>query len=231
MNMQGKEGQDLSLEKKEQPQQHKHTEERSQQSIGSKLRQLRKEKGLDIKDIARETNISSSNLIAIEHENYTDLPAPTFIRGQVAIYANLMGLNGAEAGKTFVMEWERQTKSKKKQKEASNNLSVNKLSEPTHLSIASLIIGLVALFFLFIVGLSLYTGWNPFAASFSRDQQQSQGAPLSSSASLAPQQEEDEGTDQPGQAVEVTQEEGQAQEQVDAQQMDAPDAVENTATE
>ncbi len=170
MNTHEKQGQTLSLEKKE-PYQHKDAEESVKKGIGAHLRQLRKEKGLEIKDVARETNISSSNLVAIEHENYTELPAATFIRGQVAIYANFLGLNGSEAGKNFVAEWEKQSKGGKKQKET-GNLSPNKLSEPTHLSIASLVIGLVVLFFLFIIGLSLYIGWNPFSALFGRDQQQ-----------------------------------------------------------
>jgi cytoskeletal protein RodZ len=172
MNTKEKQGHTLSLDKKElHPHPQKDAEEGVTKSIGAQLRQLRKEKGFEIKDIARETNISSSNLVAIEHENYTQLPAATFIRGQVAIYANFLGLNGAEAGRTFVAEWERQSKGKKKQKEGSN-LSVNKLSEPTHLSTASLVIGLVVLFFLFIIGLSLYIGWNPFSSLFNRDQPQ-----------------------------------------------------------
>ncbi|MCI5222380.1 MAG: hypothetical protein D3924_06855, partial [Candidatus Electrothrix sp. AR4] len=69
-------------------------------TIGKLLRQVREKKGLTIEDISLETNISASNLISIEHENYNDLPADTFIRGQLTIYANVLGLDdGVEAAR------------------------------------------------------------------------------------------------------------------------------------
>ncbi|MCW5213403.1 helix-turn-helix domain-containing protein [Desulfobulbus sp. TB] len=72
--------------------------------IGKLLRQTREKKALTIYDISEETNISSSNLTSIELGNYDDLPADTFIRGQIVIYANFLGLDGKEAARLFFEE-------------------------------------------------------------------------------------------------------------------------------
>ncbi|WP_417909613.1 helix-turn-helix domain-containing protein [Candidatus Electronema sp. PJ] len=135
-------------------------------TVGTMLRQLRKEKGLSIRDVAKETNISASNLVAIEHENYADLPATTFIRGQVAIYANLLGIDGAEAAKKFIIEREHQqllAQKNSKLNQESCTMSAKKLAEPAHVSAATLAVCILLLIALFITGFCLYTGWNPFS--------------------------------------------------------------------
>jgi cytoskeleton protein RodZ len=135
-------------------------------TVGTMLRQLRKEKGLSIRDVAKETNISASNLVAIEHENYADLPANTFIRGQVAIYANLLGIDGTEAAKKFILEREHHLSMQKNSKlnhQESCTMSAKKLAEPAHVSAATLAVCILLLIVLFIAGFCLYTGWNPFS--------------------------------------------------------------------
>ncbi len=143
-----------------------------QSSVGATLRQLRKEKGVSLRDVAEATNISTSNLVAIEHEQYAELPSNTFTRGQVAIYANFLGIDGAEAGKKFIVERERQERSgQKKSGREAGGMSVKQLAEPAHLSAATLAAGVLLLIILFIAGFSFYTGWNPVSFLLPHEQQ------------------------------------------------------------
>ncbi len=139
-------------------------------TVGAMLRQLRQEKGITIRDAAKETNISASNLVAIEHENYTDLPANTFIRGQVAIYAKLLGTDGAEAAAKFIAERERYQQLNEQKSGKICSISAKKLAEPAHLSALSLIFLIFLLIGLFLTGFCLYTGWNPFSFFLHREQ-------------------------------------------------------------
>jgi len=136
-----------------------------QDSVGAMLRQLRKEKNISIRDVAEATNLSTSNLVAIEHEQYAELPSSTFVRGQVAIYANFLGIDGADAARKFMAERERQERGSQKNfgREKSGGMSAKQLAEPAHLSAATLAAGVLVLIFLFIVGFSFYTGWNPIS--------------------------------------------------------------------
>jgi cytoskeleton protein RodZ len=140
-----------------------------QSSVGATLRQLRKEKGVSLRDVAEATNISTSNLVAIEHEQYAELPSNTFTRGQVAIYGNFLSIDGAEAARKFIAERERQEGGS--QKKPGGGMSAKKLSEPAHLSAATLAAGVLLLIILFIAGFSFYTGWNPVSFLLPHEQQ------------------------------------------------------------
>jgi cytoskeletal protein RodZ len=141
-------------------------------TVGAMLRQIRKEKGISIRDAAKSTNISASNLVAIEHENYADLPANTFTRGQVAIYANLLGIDGTEASKKFITERERHQQLNEQKGGKVSSMSAKKLAEPAHISTATLAVCILLLIVLFIAGFCLYTGWNPFSYLVKREQAQ-----------------------------------------------------------
>ncbi|MCW5206152.1 helix-turn-helix domain-containing protein [Desulfobulbus sp. F5] len=132
-------------------------------SVGEMLRQLRKEKGISIRDAAKETNISASNLVAIEHENYTDLPANTFIRGQVAIYANLLGIDGNQVARRFIVEREQHQQIDGQKGSKGSGMSAKQLAEPAHVSAVTLAVMMLMLIGLFVAGFFLYTGWNPFS--------------------------------------------------------------------
>jgi cytoskeletal protein RodZ len=133
--------------------------------IGKLIRQVREKKALTIHDISRETNISSSNLTSIELGNYNELPADTFIRGQIIIYADFLGLDGAEAARLFFEEKSRCIKGgeKKPFSQQGIGLSTRELAEPTHISSAAWAISLLLLIITFLAVFSWYTGWNPFA--------------------------------------------------------------------
>ena len=132
---------------------------------------MREKKALTVHDISRETNISSSNLTAIELGNYNELPADTFIRGQVIIYAKFLGLDGAEAARLFFEERARRSTGKEKKhfEPQGRGLSAKRLAEPAHISSATWAVTLLLLIIGFLVAFSWYTGWNPFAYFFKEE--------------------------------------------------------------
>lgn len=157
-------------------------------SVSQLLRQLRKEKGLSLQDIASETNISVSNLVSIENEAYDALPADTFIRGQIAIYGNLLGIDGPDAARRFLAERHRHQQKMGRpglSGRDQGSMSANKLSEPSHLSSATLAAFLLILTVLALAAFSLYTGWNPFGYLLKQEQQPAVPPPASSSLSSA----------------------------------------------
>jgi cytoskeletal protein RodZ len=69
--------------------------------LGSRLHQLRIEKGMSIERISKRTLIPSRLLKAIESGNLEALPEPIYIRGLIKQFADVMGLDGAELTKDF----------------------------------------------------------------------------------------------------------------------------------
>jgi cytoskeletal protein RodZ len=141
-------------------------------TVGKLLRQVREKKGLSTRDISLETNISSSNLVSIEHENYNELPSDTFIRGQLAIYADFLGLDGVEIARLFFEERDLRSTGKKKKRfgQHDNGLSAKLLAEPAHVSSATLAGGLLLLIITFIIVFCWYTAWNPFSFLLTQEQ-------------------------------------------------------------
>lgn len=185
-------------------------------SVGELLRRLRTEQELELEDISKTTNISISNLVAVEEETYEHLPADPFIRGQIAIYGNLLGIDGAEAARKFLEQRHRQQRKEEKLRQTgrdSRTMSVNKLSEPSYVSSATVAGFLLILLVLAITAFSLFTGWNPFADSTQQEEQPV--VPLSASSSLpvaveaeAPAQSEQSATQQQEEEGDFAEQEG-----------------------
>ena len=61
--------------------------------IGATLRTAREQRGLSLDDVAEATKIRASQLAAIEEEAFEQLPGPTYARGFIRSYADLLGLD------------------------------------------------------------------------------------------------------------------------------------------
>ncbi len=162
---------------------HQDHQESENLPIGKLLHQVREKKALTIHDISQETNISSSNLTSIELSNYNELPADTFIRGQIIIYAKFLGIDGKEAARLFFEERAQHLTRKESNpfNQQGKGLSTKQLAEPAHISSATWGISLFLLIITFLVVFSWYTGWNPFA--YSSDQE---SAPISTATTPEP---------------------------------------------
>ena len=66
------------------------------ESIGEKFKEARKEKGLFVEQVARETNISKNYIEAIEDEKFDEFPGETYLIGFFRSYATYLGLNPEE---------------------------------------------------------------------------------------------------------------------------------------
>ena len=160
-----------SQETRETLKEHTPHQESENLPIGKLLRQVREKKALTIHDISQETNISSSNLTSIELGNYNELPADTFIRGQIIIYANFLGLDGKEAARLFFEERAQHLTSRESNQfnHQGKGLSTKQLAEPAHISSATWAVSLLLLIITFLAIFSWYTGWNPFAYFFEQE--------------------------------------------------------------
>ncbi|MDF1613604.1 helix-turn-helix domain-containing protein [Desulfurivibrio dismutans] len=72
--------------------------------LGEKLRRARTEKGVSLEEAAEATRIHTSTLRALEENDQTALPASTFTRGFVRIYANYLGLDQETALRQHIKE-------------------------------------------------------------------------------------------------------------------------------
>lgn len=150
-------------------------QERKEENITSKyghtgkyLRTLREEKGLSIADVCQSTRISETNLRAIEEQNFTALPADTFTRGLLNIYAKFLEVDPADIVARFMRERdESQLQGKRfRGKPPRSVLTPKTMAEPAHVSpmfMGGFVFLVIVLLF---TGFCIYTSWNPFSFLF-----------------------------------------------------------------
>jgi cytoskeletal protein RodZ len=134
-------------------------------TVGTYLKTLRQQQGLTISQVSLETHISTSNLNAIEAEEYEKLPADTFTRGLVTIYAEFLDIDGPRAAKDFLQQRDAQLPRGRRNRQAAagRSLRPKKLAEPSHVSSATVAALLLILIVASFSAFCIYTGWNPFA--------------------------------------------------------------------
>jgi len=71
------------------------------ETIGARLRQIRESKNLTIKQIAEDTNISSSYIEALENEDFDRFPGETYIIGFIRSYAEYLRIEPEEIIKAY----------------------------------------------------------------------------------------------------------------------------------
>ena len=71
-------------------------------SLGDYFKQGREQKGVSLEHIASQTRIQEHHLLALEAENFGNLPAKVFAKGFVRSYAKALGLDEEEALQRFL---------------------------------------------------------------------------------------------------------------------------------
>lgn len=66
------------------------------ESIGEKFKNRREEKGLFVEQIARDTNISKKYIIALEMEDFSEMPGEAYLIGFLRAYAEYLDLDAEE---------------------------------------------------------------------------------------------------------------------------------------
>jgi cytoskeleton protein RodZ len=82
----------------------RHTEADNGDGFGVYLKTQRKARGISLTQVAARTNIQPEILVRIETERLDLLPEPVYIKGFVRAYADVIGVDSAEA----VLRYERQ---------------------------------------------------------------------------------------------------------------------------
>lgn len=70
-------------------------------NVGAYLRDLRKERGLAVDEVANQIFIRPALVKAIETGDWESLPEPVFVQGFIRRYAEYLGLNGKEVAQKF----------------------------------------------------------------------------------------------------------------------------------
>lgn len=63
-------------------------------ALGDEFRSAREARGLTLSDVAEQIHIRSVYLNAIEHEEWSSIGAPVYVRGFIRTYARFLGLDG-----------------------------------------------------------------------------------------------------------------------------------------
>ena len=69
--------------------------------IGQMLRQARVANGLSIAEVSERLNLSARQIMALEAEDFANLPQPTYVRGYLRSYAALVGLSPPAVVSTY----------------------------------------------------------------------------------------------------------------------------------
>ncbi len=135
------------------------------ENTGNYLRTLRMSKGLSIKDVTKATRISETNLNAVEDEDFSALPANTFTRGLLNIYADFLGANKETVVTKFMEERENSSTQKRRSrpKQSGKILSPRRLAEPSQISSMTMAGVLFLVIVVSFTGYCVYTSWNPFS--------------------------------------------------------------------
>jgi cytoskeletal protein RodZ len=136
-----------------------------EQSIGECFKQARLEKNLTIAEAARATSVSVDNLCALEAMDYNKLPEDAFTKGQIVLYATLLGRDGGLLAEQFFVERDGDKPRIPSLRKSINKqpLRVQTLAQPTHTSLALIAIILLCGIVCSSAGFCLYFSWNPFS--------------------------------------------------------------------
>src|ERR1700731_1183572 len=69
--------------------------------IGAMLREARMRAHLDVSEIEAQTKIRAKYLRALENEEWSLLPGPTFVKSFLRTYAQALGLDGKALGEDY----------------------------------------------------------------------------------------------------------------------------------
>lgn len=72
--------------------------------LGEVLRRAREQQGLTYEEVEAETRIRKKYLVALEEEDFKNLPAAVYVKGFIRNYANLLELNPDEVLKLYPQE-------------------------------------------------------------------------------------------------------------------------------
>ncbi len=73
-----------------------HQQDEAREGPGSRLRQARLSKGLEMSRVAAQLHLSDAMVEALESDDYKSLPGPVFVRGYLKNYTRLLGIEAQD---------------------------------------------------------------------------------------------------------------------------------------
>lgn len=157
MNKSGKKSDDQHNKSQQESPEFEHT--------GQYLNKIRSDKGLTTKDVCEATRISEVNLDAIETQDIQNLPAETFTRGLLTIYAKFMDIDPDKTVRNFMDEFNAKKYGSKspKTKATRELLAPKPLAEPSQISSMTTACILLVMIVVLFTAFCFFTSWNPFS--------------------------------------------------------------------
>ena len=84
-------------------------EDEGREFDGARLRRARLHRGMELEDVSGVTKISATYLRYIEEDRFAELPAPVYIRGFVAAFADCMGLDSKRIAASYMKHFKSET--------------------------------------------------------------------------------------------------------------------------
>ncbi|HHH28131.1 MAG TPA: hypothetical protein ENK57_07270 [Polyangiaceae bacterium] len=74
---------------------------------GPLIQQVRESQGVELRAVSQKTKVGLSYLEAIERDDYSELPAPVYVRGFVTEFAKFLRLDASHVSRTYVKRYRR----------------------------------------------------------------------------------------------------------------------------
>lgn len=135
-----------------------------EESLGALFTRHRLERALDIADIVEETRIPPKTILAIEADDFSEMPAPPFSKGFYGLYARLLGLDQEHIVQRFGREVEPRLSSeciKRMTPPSITQKQVSTLAARSTVTVGSIIGFSILLIILLFGSISWYLGYNP----------------------------------------------------------------------
>ena len=78
------------------------TDNENSLSFGRYLKTIRLEKGIDLKEVSRQTKITVDCLLKVENEKHDELPAEVFVKGFIRAYAKVVNADTGKAVELYL---------------------------------------------------------------------------------------------------------------------------------
>ena len=121
-------------------------------NIGSYLKEIRERKGIPLDEISKRTYINKHYLLAIERNDFSQIPGHVYVIGFLRLYAKLLGIDADEIVRIYKQEY-----MLKESQEVYATIDETRTSKLTKILLATgvllLVAAAVATYFLFIYGI------------------------------------------------------------------------------
>lgn len=121
------------------------------QTVGEILKKAREEKKIPLSQVEREIKVKREYLLALESDDYQNLPSFTFTQGFIKLYAQFLGLKADKLLAIFRRDFKGVDKKKVLPEGLVNPLKTSSLSwtPKTTMIIAALVVFILVIIYLF----------------------------------------------------------------------------------